>query len=58
MLQHTGRFGQGFISKEECDNNAAFAIIPWPASSYLNLFLSLKSAQKGRGFSLRMQRKS
>jgi hypothetical protein len=33
MLQHTGHFGQRFISKEQCDNNAAAAIIPWPGSS-------------------------
>jgi hypothetical protein len=33
MLQQTSRFGKGFISKEQCDNNAASAIILWPGSS-------------------------
>jgi len=34
MLQHTGRFGQGFLSKEISDNTAAPLILSWLGSSW------------------------
>ena len=53
-------FGEGFISKEQCDNAEAS---PWPGSSCCHLFPRLKSALKGREFVmlqslLRMRRNS
>ena len=59
-------FGQGFLSKEQCDNAEASSILSWPGSSWFFLFPRLKSAVKGRkdgAFvmllkSLRMRRKS
>jgi hypothetical protein len=35
MLQHTSHFGQGFLSKEQCDNTGAPIIHSWPDSSWL-----------------------
>jgi len=46
MLQHTGRFCQGFISKEQCDNTGPYS--PDLAPPDLYPLPRLKSALKGR----------
>jgi hypothetical protein len=43
-------FGQGFLSKEQCDKTAAFPMLSWPAPADFYLFLWMKSAWKGRCF--------
>jgi hypothetical protein len=47
MLQHTGRFGQGFLSKEQCDNTEAPNNILLALADFY-LFPRLKSALKGQ----------
>jgi hypothetical protein len=38
MLRHTGRFGQGFLGKEQCDNAEVSPILSYPGcSSFLPL---------------------
>jgi hypothetical protein len=40
MLQNTRRFGQGFLSKETCNNFENFPILAWPwLGIFLNSFL-------------------
>jgi hypothetical protein len=34
MFQHTGRFSQGFLSKEQCDNAGAPPTLYWPGCSW------------------------
>ena len=34
MLEHTGRFVQGFLSKEQCDNTEESPILYWSGSSW------------------------
>jgi len=47
MLQHRGRFFQGFLSKEQRDNTGTFH---WQAPADCYLFLRLLLALKGRHF--------
>jgi len=46
MLQHTGRFGQGFLGKGKCDNNGPYPYSPDLAPADFYLFPLLKSALK------------
>jgi hypothetical protein len=47
MLQHRGRFYQGFLSKEQYDKTGTY---PWLAPADCSLFLRLQSGLKGRRF--------
>ena len=42
MLQHTGLFGQGFLSSEWCDNTGTSPILFWPGSIW---FLPIPSTE-------------
>jgi len=43
-------FGQGFLSKEQCDNTAASPMLSWPTPADFNLFPRMKSEWKGQHF--------
>jgi len=47
MFQHTGRFGQGFLSKEKRDNTAAPLILSWFGSGWFSPVPSTEMSAKG-----------
>ena len=50
MLQHTGHFGQGFLSKEQRDNSGETSIHTWPDSSWFLPVPLSKISTEGKTF--------